>query len=278
MIKSVSKALDILHVFSPLEPRLSLAEIGKRLDLPKSTTHNILSTLERSGFIEKVGGEQYALGTAVISLSQSVRVNAELRDRAAPRIRELADATGETVYLTSFERDHVLYIYAIETTGRLMARTAVGERSPMHCTGVGKAILASLPPEQVDAIARGNGLAQFTEHSTTTLEALHRALEETRARGYARDNQEHEIGTYCLGAKIVDAEGKAIGACSISGRDPEIHGSREDDLSSRLLYTAQEISRQMGYVPFRPSLVVHRVHAGDRVPAVGSVAAGGAAE
>lgn len=258
MIKSVAKAMDILHVFSPLEPRLSLAEISKRLDLPKSTTHNLLNTLAQSGSIERIGSDQYALGTAIISLGQSVRVNAELRDRAAPMIRELADSTGETVYLTSFEKDQVLYIYAVETTGRLMARTAVGERSPLHCTAVGKAILASLPAERVEAIVaeQSKGLPRFTEHTIATLDQLQAELEETRQKGYALDRQEHEVGTFCIGAKIQDADGKTIGACSISGRDPEIIAWRREDLAAKLLYTAQEISRQMGYLPIWPSLLV----------------------
>lgn len=258
MIKSVAKAMDILHVFSSLEPRLSLAEISRRLDLPKSTTHNLLNTLTHSGFIERIGSDQYALGTAIITLSQSVRVNAELRDRAAPMIRELADSTGETVYLTSYENDQVLYIYAVETSSRLMARTAVGERSPLHCTAVGKAILASLPPERVEAITAelNMGLPRFTEHTISTLDKLRVELEETRKMGYALDRQEHEIGTFCIGARIQNAEGRTIGACSISGRDPEIIAWRREDLAAMLLHTAQETSRQMGYLPIRHSQLI----------------------
>ena len=129
MIKSVAKAIDIMRAFSPSEPRLTLAEIARRRGLPKSTVHNLLATLLAYGFIEKAGDDYYALGTAIIALTQAVRVNVELRDRAAPLLRELADACRESVYLTVLDRDHCLYIYAIESPKRLLARIQDAEVS-----------------------------------------------------------------------------------------------------------------------------------------------------
>ena len=167
MIQSVLKALDVMHVFSAAEPRLTLAEISKRLNLPKSTVHNLLNTLVSRGFVEKADSDHYALGTGLIPLTQAVRVNAEIRDRAAPLLREMADAAKETVYFTVFEGNHILYLYAVETKGRLMARTAVGQRSLMHCTGVGKAILSTLPADSVNKIVEECGLPAFTDNTIT---------------------------------------------------------------------------------------------------------------
>ena len=256
MIQSVLKAIDVMNVFSPAEPCLTLALISERLQMPKSTTHNLLNTLASRGFIEKLNDDNYALGTAVISLTQASRVNAELRDRAAPLLRELADVTKESIYLTYLDGDYVLYIYAIETSDRLLARSAVGDRVHPHCTGVGKAMMAALPQRHIEEIVARTGLPRFTENTITDLEALQNVLTETRARGYSIDNQEHEQGTYCIGAVIRDSHGKAIGACSISGSDPDIIDKRASALSSSLLYTAQEISRRMGFVPSTPSMLV----------------------
>ena len=258
MIQAVLKAIDILDVFSSGEPTLSLGEISKRLNMPKSTTHNLLNTLASRRFIEKVNDESYALGTAIISLSQAARVNAEFRDRAAPLLRELADVVKESVYLTYLDGDYLLYIYAIETPNRLMARSAVGDRVQPHCTGVGKALLAALPDSKVEEIVKRTGLTRFTENTITKLEDLKRIIAETRTRGYSLDNQEHEKGLYCIGAAIRDGHGTPIGACSISGLDPEIIGGRAADLSAHLLYAAQEVSRHMGYIPSMPSLLVQR--------------------
>jgi IclR family transcriptional regulator, acetate operon repressor len=258
MIQSVLKAIDVMCLFSSTELTLTLGEISERLDMPKSTAHNLLNTLASRGFIEKVGSDAYALGTAVISLSQAARVNVELRDRAAPHLREMADVTKESVYLTYFDHDYMLYIYAIETSNRLVARSAIGDRVHPHCTGVGKAMMAALPEERVEAIVQRIGMPRFTENTITDLDELKREMEQTRARGYSIDRGEHEMGIYCLGAVIRDAAGNPIGACSISGLDPEIISGRAASLSGDLLYTAQEISRHMGYVPATPSLLVQR--------------------
>lgn len=255
MINSVVKAIRVMHLFSIAEPRLTLAEISQRLEMPKSTAHNLLNTLLSEGFIEKVDGDYYALGTAIIALTQNVRANVELRDRAAPLLRRLADACKESVYLTIRDGDYALYIYAIESSQRLLARTAVGDRAPLHCTGVGKAILSALKPEAVNEIIERAGLPAFTPNTITTRDKLFAELEQTRQRGHARDNQEHEINTYCVAAPIFDASGHVIGGCSISGLDSEIIGKRISGLSQEIMGTAQEISRRMGYVPATTAMV-----------------------
>ncbi len=258
MINSVLKAIDIISLFSLEEPRLSLTEISRRLSLPKSTAHNLLNTLVSRGLVEKTDNDQYALGVAIIALSQNVRVNVELRDRAARLLRELADASHESVYLTTLDGSQCLYIYAIESPRRLLARTAIGERVPLHCTAVGKAILSHMSRQEVSAIARAMGLPSYTRETLTSIAALLKELDATRERGYSLDREEHEEGTFCIGAAILDEKGKAIGACSASGIDPAIIGARLPDLSAWVMHTAQEISRRMGYVPHRPGKIVSR--------------------
>jgi IclR family acetate operon transcriptional repressor len=254
MISSVLKALDILALFSPAETRLTLGEICERCHFPKSTAHNLLQTLLSRGFVEKVGNE-YALGTALLALSQAVRINAEVRDRAAPLLRELADQMHESVYLAVLDGEYALYVYAVESPRRLLARTAVGDRVELHCTSLGKAILASLPDQRRQAILDRIGLPAYTDATIVDADALRIELEKTKERGYAIDVGEHEAGTYCIGAAILDHGGRVIGACSVSGADPEIVSSRREQFSTHVKHVAQEISRRMGYVPPRPSLV-----------------------
>jgi len=259
MINSILKALDILALFSDTEPRLDLAAISERLGLPKSTVHNLLQTLMSRGLIEQVEKGSYAVGTALIVLSQSARVNVELRDRAAPMLRELADVCHESTYLTVREGDCVLYIYAVESRHRLLARSAIGERVPLHCTGNGKSILAQFSSSELAAYARRTGLPRFTPYTITTLEGLSEEIKRTQVRGFAIDQQEHELNTYCLGAPIFDGSAHTVGGCSISGSDPEIISSRLPLLVEHLKYFAQEISRRMGYVPAIPSQVTYLV-------------------
>lgn len=256
MIKSILKAVDVLQIFSADEPRLTLMEIANRLDMPKGTAHNILSTLLSCGFVERTDDGRYALGTAIIPLTQAVRINAELRDRAAPLLRELADACRESAYLVALDGDYALYIYAVESPRRLLARTAVGDRVALHCVATGKAILSGLTREEVEGIVGRVGLPRFTETTITDIAALYQEIEQTRERGYSIDRGEHEVGLYCVGAPILDARGRVIGSCSVSGLDPEIVRGRLSEFSARVMHTAQQISRRMGYVPASPVSVV----------------------
>lgn len=251
MINSVLKAIKIMGLFTAAEPRLSLGEISRRLDMPKSTTHNFLNTLLSEGFIERVNGDQYALGTAPLSLTQNIRVNVEFRDPAAPLLRKLADSSHESVYLTVKDGDYALYIYAVESPRRLLARTAIGDRMPLHCTSVGKAILAHLPQDEVRNIVDRVGLPRFTVATINDWDSLMQEMEITRRRGYALDQSEVEPGIYCIGAPIFNARGRVFGSCSVSGTDPEIVAARLADLSPQVMNVAEEISRRMGYMPLK---------------------------
>lgn len=179
-ILSLLKALDIIAVFSPEEPVLALAEISKRLELPKTTVYNLLATLHSRGYIEQMEDGRYCLGRAILPLTQCVRVNVQVRDRAAPLLRTLAQETHESVYLTVRHNDYGLYIYGVESAKRLLARTAVGDLTPMHYTSVGKAYLARLSREEVEAIVERIGLPGATVYTITNLADLHADLARTR--------------------------------------------------------------------------------------------------
>lgn len=248
MNNSLLKALDILAVFGAREPRLSLAEISRRLGIPKSTAHRILSTLLARGFIERVGAEDYALGTAIIALTQAVRVNVEVRDRVATVARSLAEHSSESIYVAIPDGPGVLYVYAIETSQRLTARTAVGDRAPFHCTGVGKACLAFMSEDRRNELMDSMVLEASTPHTFVDRLALEENLALIRRRGYATDCQEHDLGTYCVAAPFFGANSQVAGAMSISGIDPEIIGSRAESLSQRIVQAAGQVSGRLGYV------------------------------
>jgi IclR family acetate operon transcriptional repressor len=260
MINSVRKALDIIALFSASEPSLTLSEISSRLGLPRGTAHDLLATLVACRFIERTDDEKYALDRAIVALTQAVLVNVELRDRAAPLLRQLADYSRQSVYLTVRDGDYCLYIYAVESPLRLLARTAVGERAHLHCTAVGKAILAFLPEEEATAIVQRVGLPAPTTHTITSLGPLLDEMALTRERGFSIDDQEHELNTFCIGAAVLDAQGHVIGSLSVSGADPELLRGQLLDMSAHVMYTAQEVSRRMGYVPQRPSRVALAPH------------------
>lgn len=253
MNSSLLKALDLLACFSPSQPRRSLTELSRELQIPKSTIHRLLRTLQSRGYIEQVKGDEYALGNNIITLTQAVRVNVEVRDRAATIARSLAEQSRESVYVAVPEYDHALYIYALETSRRLQARTAVGDRVPLHCTGIGKACLSYMPQPRREHLIATMPLVGSTTRTITSRDALANEVAEILRRGYSTDNQENEDGTYCIAAPFLDTTGGMVGAISISGNSPEILGSRQSSLASTIQEAAAQISNHLGFVASRRS-------------------------
>lgn len=250
MINSLVKAHRIMQSFSVQRPRLSLAELARDTGYPRTTIYSLAATLVELGFLEK-HGELYAVGPELIRLEPTARVNVEIRDRAAPVLRGLAEELGGSVYLTVPDGDGVLYIYAIESTHRLRARSAIGGRAAFHCTAVGKAMLAFMTESQADAILASAGLPESTANTITDRTRLADELATTRARGYSIDNEENENGLFCLGAPIFDATSTIVAACSVSDTDPSIVAGRLERASSTILAAGEQISRHMGFVPDR---------------------------
>ena len=253
MIRSLLKAVDLLEAFSIRNSRYTLAELAERTGYPKTTIHTILKTLESRGYVERVG-ESYALGSAVISLSQAAIANVEIRDRAAPLLRQMADRLGESVYLTVPGRSHILYIYAIESSQRLEARSAIGDVAYYHSTSVGKAILAHLSLDRVDEILEEVGQPRRTSATITSREALLDELERIRRQGFSTDHSENEVDTYCVGAPIFDASHAVVGSCSVSGNSPRIVDEELLRHAEVIRGTADAISKRLGYMPPRDKL------------------------
>ena len=250
MINSILKAVELLRAFSPEHPRRSLAELTAITGYPKTTIYTIAATLVHAGFLEKVG-EHYAVGRALIQLGPSVRLNAELRDRAAPILRKLAERNRESVYLAVPDGDKILYVYAIESSHRLAARSAIGAREHYHTTGVGKAILAFMDESERAAIVDSTGLPQATESSITEKSTLDLELAVVAEHGIAFDRCENEPYSYCVAAPIFDHRSTVMAACSVSDNSETLLTERLGETVQAVVAAADQISRRMGYVPNR---------------------------
>jgi len=250
MINSVLKAVELLESFSPEDPRRTLADFAEITGYPKTTIYTLAATLVKTGLLEK-NGDSYSLGRAVIRMTQSVLINVELRDRAAPILRELADKTRESVYLTVPDGERVLYTYAIESSHRLAARSALGDHAYYHSTSVGKAILAFMDQDERSRLLDRTGLPAVTPNTITDRARLDAELADTRARGYSIDRSENERGTFCIGAPIYDNNRGVIASCSVSGNSERVVTDLLSTFEPVLLDAADQISRRMGYVPLR---------------------------
>ena len=218
LVGSVSKALRILDCFSATQPRLSLGQISQQMNQPKSTTLNLLRTLEQGGFLYRAPGDQnYQLGYKLMELSYFLRASLPIIQYAVPFLEELQLKTGEIIYLTSHINGKVLYLEALYPSIRIGSYSVSGKTLPMYCTGCGKAMMAYLPQDEMEEILDRWGMQRFTPNTITDRETLYTELEATRKRGYAIDVEEESLGIKCIAIPIRDTSGYPTGALSISG-------------------------------------------------------------
>lgn len=216
-MKSLERALQVLGCFSEDRPEWGISDLARQSGLPKSTIHDILSTLQRGGFIHHTPvSKRYRLGPKAIQLGFVGRISLRLREYALPYLEELQEKTGQIVYLTIPYEGEVLYLEAVYPSKRLIHYSVSGRTAPMHCTGVGKAILAYFSPEEVELIVRRRGLPRFTENTICALEELNADLALIRKRGYALDLGESDVNIRCAAVPIWSRD-KVIASMSVSG-------------------------------------------------------------
>ena len=216
-VKSLAKAMHLLECFSSQKPEIGITEIARVLDLQKSTVHNIISTFEDLGYISQNNETgKYYLGVKLLQFSYIINNHIGIRKYFLPYMKQIANELHETVFLGIPYEMEVLYIECIYPDESNGGRSILGERAPMYCTGLGKAMLAYLPSDRQEACVK-QSFVQFTETTIHTKEELLKDIEQTRKRGFAIDNMEHEYGVTCVGVPILGNDNRVVAALSISG-------------------------------------------------------------
>jgi len=252
MVKSVYRAVKILDVLSS-EGEKSVTEISTTLSFPKSSVHEITSTLLATGILEKDSDRnKYSLGLKLFELGKQAQANLEISKVAIPSLRSLHEQFDETVHLTVLDRKEVLYIECFESTKQLRTYSVIGIRAPLHCTAVGKAILAYLDDEEVEEIIRSMGLPRFTQNTITDRVRLNAEVRKIRDSGFATDEMEHEEGVCCVGAPVRNHTGQVVASISVSGPSQRITPVRIAEIAPLVMERAAEISRRLGYKPSEP--------------------------
>ncbi|KHF38948.1 IclR family transcriptional regulator [Halalkalibacter okhensis] len=249
-VQSVERSLSILEILSKYPEGIRLTELSSQLGLAKSTTHRLLLTLMHRNFVKQdERSELYSLGMQVVTLASSVLNNIDIRGVAHASIVELAQKTNEVVHLCIKDDDEVIYIDKVDSDRTIRMFSQVGRRVNMHCTGVGKVMLANLPIKEVKEIISKKGLPQFTPSTITDETALFEHLEIVKEQGYAIDEMEHEELIAAVAAPIYDYNNKVIAAISIAGPNQRITKERiKAELIDLILETSHNISQKMGYL------------------------------
>jgi len=215
-VKSLAKAVKLLECFSMERPELSIKELSEMLDIQKSTAHNIADTYKKLGYLsQNPDTNKYFLGLGLLKFSYTINNHLGFRNFFLPFMEKISCQTNEVVFLGIPHGGEVLYLECYFPTGSRATRNILGERAFMHCTGLGKAMLAFMPePERNEYAARH--LKKFTERTITDTSLLIKELELTRNRGYAIDNMEHEHGVTCVALPVFGASGQIVAALSTS--------------------------------------------------------------
>jgi IclR family transcriptional regulator, acetate operon repressor len=245
---AVRRALAILSVFRFSDPILGVSEIGRRLELPKTTVHRLLATLVAEGFVERTGQGKYRLSLKMFEIGQEAVQSHGLRQIGHGPLERLRNETGETAHLAVLSGTDVLYIDRLESAQMMKLLTKVGRRRSAHATSTGKCLLAFGTPADVDA-AIAAGLPRMAPRTITTPTALRQSLQETRKNGYAVSINESAPDISSVAAPIFDRSGACVAAVSVAGSTLRMPAESLDRYVRLVVRAAADISKGLSNDP-----------------------------
>jgi IclR family acetate operon transcriptional repressor len=246
-VQSLTRGLSILEALARAEGGLTLTDVAQRVSLPPSTAHRLLSTLERMGYVYQAGdlGLWY-VGLQAFTVGAGFLATRDLVAQSHAYMRRLMEQAGETANLAILDGTEAVFVAQVQCREMMRILVKLGSRVPLHASGVGKAIFAALPDEQVEAILKVKGLPRITEHTITSPETMWAALKVIRQRGYSFDDEEHAPGTRCVAASVFDEHAEPLGAISIAGPASRLPDERIKQLGGLVAHTAEELTQRLG--------------------------------
>ena len=243
-IQVIERMMALLDALASYPDPVSLKELATATGLHPSTTHRILNDMVTKRFVDRSEPGTYRLGMRLLELGNIVKSRLNVREAALPFMQALHRKTQQTVNLSVRQGDEIVYIDRAfsERSGMQVVR-AIGGRAPLHLTSIGKLFLSVDDAKLVRAYATRTGLAGNNKNSITDLAKLERELSLVRARGYARDNEELELGVRCMAAGVRDDAGRLIAGLSISAPADRLSDEWLDDL----IATTTDISSVLGF-------------------------------
>lgn len=241
-IQSLARGLKILDLLGMSQEGASITELAGVLGVDKGSASRLMSTLVKHGFAEKDHiSRRYILGPQVVTLSRSLLTRLPLREAAKPSLQQLMEQTGECAHLAILAQGMALYIDQVESPATLRVNVQVGQMAPLHCTALGKILLAF-----------GDGefpatLEPFTPKTITDSDVLRKHLEDVRQQGFAVDNEEFDLCVRCIAVPVYDIRNKVVGAMGISGPSTRITPERLPELTAIVVEIGKALSDRMTY-------------------------------
>ena len=246
-VRALERALSILDVFSLETPEWSLTDLTERVGLAKSTVIRLLAVLESGGLVERLEQtDRYRLGVRVFELGSIYIQTTSIETEAQPFLQNLARGCFQTASLAVLDRGQIIHIAVVEPDRPLRFSWPAGQREPLHCTGLGKALVLDRTREELSDLLADAGLPARTDHTITDLDALWRNLQEGCRRGYVVDDEESFIGLRCVAAPVRNAHNAIVAAVSISGPRTEIGVNTLPEFGAMVMAAARGISARIG--------------------------------
>ncbi len=245
-IQSLDRALDVLDALARSNG-LTLTDLAKELEQSPATMHRVLSTLNARQIVEVNPQTQaWHIGAMAFRLGSAFLRRSSVPERSRPAMHDLMEATGETSNLGIERNGEVMFVGQIETHESIRAFFPPGTISPMHASGIGKALLSCYPEARLDRFLRDRTLQQFTEKTVLSPAALKEDLRQVRERGWAFDDEEKTNGMRCVAAPIIDFYGEAVAGISVSGPTLRMSESQIGQIGKLVREAALTVSRGLG--------------------------------
>ncbi|WP_067549488.1 IclR family transcriptional regulator [Nocardia crassostreae] len=236
-VQSIERAFALLETMADEGGMMGVSQLATASGLPLPTIHRLVRTLVELGYLHQEPSRQYALGPKLIRLGESsARM---LSTSALPHLRRLVDELGESANMARLDGDGIVYVAQAPSRHSMRMFTEVGRRVLPHCTAVGKAMLADMPPERVRELLQRTGMPRYTDHTITDPAEFARQLEITARTGYAMDDGEQELGVRCVAVALPESPARL--AISISGPA----GRMTEELVERAVPLLNEVGRAL---------------------------------
>ena len=245
----------VVRVVEALNEHSGVSEISRATGIPTSTVHRIIQELVSLGWVRGDGDHGYLPGAGLLTLSARAASDAAM-SIVVPILEKLRDATTHTVHFALRQGDQAVYVAKIEGRRAYEMRSRVGLAIPVHCTGIGKALLAALTEDETRAILTRAGMPSATPRTITDPDAMIEHLRAVARRGYAIDDEENELHTRCVAAVVRDHRGIPTGGISMSAMAFEIDEQRAQQVAPMVVAAALDVSQALGYRPTAAEITV----------------------
>jgi IclR family transcriptional regulator, KDG regulon repressor len=249
-ITALQRGLKLLHLFSESPRGLTAKQVASLSRLPVSTVHRFLANLISTGFLTCDVDGSYHLGIACFAIGQAAVGQLDIRRLSLPYLQELNQQTRETIHLTVRHGLSAVYVEKLDSPEQLRIHSRIGASVQLHCTAVGKVMLAHMPAEELEQVLPELNLKRVTSNTVGNLQELKTELYRVRKNGYACDMEEHEMHIRCIAAPIWDHTGSVHSSLSITAPTVRMPVTRLRQLAPMIQDAGLRISRELGYQSF----------------------------